>query len=294
MCSDVRDWQRPLYCYLTRWTQWQVGYTCVFVCVCVCVCHTQRGERVAGREQTTVFMTMPLSAAYPMLNPPSATNVVTKCQVLCCIGKCAHASSVCVCVCVCARTARREEGSSASGGGGEGGVRLLTTLLTEMDGMEDSTGMYVCMCVFVCVCVCVCALRLSVHECARYATHCTLLAWDCADSPCALFVLMPCVCVCVYIGVLVLGTTNRPQAVDSALLRPGRFDTLLHVPPPDLEGRTQVGACAEKQPPYVRLRVGCVRVMSVLWPPWLVLRACFYVIVGLYVGNPNHGHGLVS
>jgi SpoVK/Ycf46/Vps4 family AAA+-type ATPase len=42
-------------------------------------------------------------------------------------------------------------------------------------------------------------------------------------------------------GVLVLGATNRPQAVDAALMRPGRFDSLLYVPPPDEEGRRQVG-----------------------------------------------------
>lgn len=38
---------------------------------------------------------------------------------------------------------------------------------------------------------------------------------------------------------LVLAATNRPQAVDAALLRPGRFDLLLFVPPPDYEGRLQ-------------------------------------------------------
>jgi SpoVK/Ycf46/Vps4 family AAA+-type ATPase len=38
-------------------------------------------------------------------------------------------------------------------------------------------------------------------------------------------------------GVLVLAATNRPGAVDAALLRPGRFDVVLFVPPPDAEGR---------------------------------------------------------
>jgi len=38
-------------------------------------------------------------------------------------------------------------------------------------------------------------------------------------------------------GVLILGTTNRPFAIDSALLRPGRFDIHILVPPPDFEGR---------------------------------------------------------
>ena len=41
-------------------------------------------------------------------------------------------------------------------------------------------------------------------------------------------------------AVLVLGATNRPGAIDDALLRPGRFDLLLHVPSPDLPGRRAV------------------------------------------------------
>lgn len=40
-------------------------------------------------------------------------------------------------------------------------------------------------------------------------------------------------------GVLIMGTTNRPFAIDSALLRPGRFDVHIYVPPPDYEGRLQ-------------------------------------------------------
>jgi transitional endoplasmic reticulum ATPase len=41
-------------------------------------------------------------------------------------------------------------------------------------------------------------------------------------------------------GVLVLGATNRPATLDSALLRPGRFDRVIYVPPPDEEGRKMI------------------------------------------------------
>ncbi|CAN6442900.1 unnamed protein product [Victoria cruziana] len=60
------------------------------------------------------------------------------------------------------------------------GERLLSTLLTEMDGLESAT------------------------------------------------------------GVLVLAASNRPHAIDAALMRPGRFDLVLYVPPPDMEARLEI------------------------------------------------------
>ena len=41
-------------------------------------------------------------------------------------------------------------------------------------------------------------------------------------------------------GVIVIASTNRPDLVDSALLRPGRFDRLLYVMAPDLESRVKI------------------------------------------------------
>ncbi len=41
-------------------------------------------------------------------------------------------------------------------------------------------------------------------------------------------------------NVIIIAATNRPDIIDSALLRPGRFDRLLFVPPPDLEARRQI------------------------------------------------------
>ncbi|XP_073706953.1 ATPase family gene 2 protein homolog B [Garra rufa] len=40
--------------------------------------------------------------------------------------------------------------------------------------------------------------------------------------------------------VLIVAATNRPEALDSALLRPGRLDQIIYVPPPDHEARLAV------------------------------------------------------
>ncbi|KAJ1433086.1 P-loop containing nucleoside triphosphate hydrolase [Sesbania bispinosa] len=72
---------------------------------------------------------------------------------------------------------KRGDSSSNSATVGE---RLLSTLLTEMDGLEEAK------------------------------------------------------------GILVLAATNRPYAIDTALTRPGRFDRILYVPPPDLEARYEI------------------------------------------------------
>ena len=41
-------------------------------------------------------------------------------------------------------------------------------------------------------------------------------------------------------GVIVLGATNRSDQLDKALLRPGRFDTSVEVPVPDMAGRLAI------------------------------------------------------
>jgi SpoVK/Ycf46/Vps4 family AAA+-type ATPase len=41
-------------------------------------------------------------------------------------------------------------------------------------------------------------------------------------------------------GVLILGATNVPWAIDPAFRRPGRFDRVLFVPPPDTEARRAI------------------------------------------------------
>jgi cell division protease FtsH len=41
-------------------------------------------------------------------------------------------------------------------------------------------------------------------------------------------------------GVIVIAATNRPDVLDPALLRPGRFDRQVYVPLPDIRGRDQI------------------------------------------------------
>lgn len=71
---------------------------------------------------------------------------------------------------------------TTSRGGGGGGVndRILTALLTEMDGIET------------------------------------------------------------LVNVTILAATNRPDVIDSALMRPGRIDRIMYVGPPDLEARAAI------------------------------------------------------
>ncbi|MBM7068226.1 ATP-dependent zinc metalloprotease FtsH [Actibacterium sp. 188UL27-1] len=59
-------------------------------------------------------------------------------------------------------------------------------------------------------------------------------------------------------GIIIVAATNRPDVLDPALLRPGRFDRQVQVPNPDIKGREKIlGVHARKVPlgPDVDLRV---------------------------------------
>jgi len=49
--------------------------------------------------------------------------------------------------------------------------------------------------------------------------------------------------------VVVIAATNRPDMVDTALLRPGRLDRLLYIPPPDEASRLAIFKIHSKDKP---------------------------------------------
>jgi transitional endoplasmic reticulum ATPase len=53
-------------------------------------------------------------------------------------------------------------------------------------------------------------------------------------------------------GVVVIGATNRPDMIDPALMRPGRLERLLFVPPPDETARNEIFRSVTKNTPLER------------------------------------------
>ncbi len=49
--------------------------------------------------------------------------------------------------------------------------------------------------------------------------------------------------------VIVVGATNRPELIDTALLRPGRLERLIYVPPPDAAARAEILRAAGRNTP---------------------------------------------
>nr|XP_042908442.1 spermatogenesis-associated protein 5-like protein 1 isoform X2 [Parasteatoda tepidariorum] len=100
---------------------------------------------------------------------------------------------------------RREFGSKVVGVA----EKVLSTLLTEMDGFGVSTVYGGCE-----------DPHKVLSYCASDETE------DCEER--------------ISDQVIVVGATNRPDLIDDALLRPGRFDMILYVPPPNAEERESI------------------------------------------------------
>jgi len=54
--------------------------------------------------------------------------------------------------------------------------------------------------------------------------------------------------------VIVIAATNRPDIIDPALLRPGRFDRLIYIPPPDKEARKEIFRIHTRKKPLAEHR----------------------------------------
>jgi len=52
--------------------------------------------------------------------------------------------------------------------------------------------------------------------------------------------------------IVVIAATNRPDIVDPAVLRPGRFDRLIYVPEPDEKSRVQIFKIYTKNVPLAK------------------------------------------
>ena len=57
-------------------------------------------------------------------------------------------------------------------------------------------------------------------------------------------------------GVLILGATNTPWHLDAAFRRPGRFDRIIFVPPPDQQAREAIFELKLKDKPTEKVDVG--------------------------------------
>jgi transitional endoplasmic reticulum ATPase len=63
--------------------------------------------------------------------------------------------------------------------------------------------------------------------------------------------------------IVVIAATNRPDMVDSAVLRPGRFDRLIYVPEPDEKSRLQIFKIYTKGMPLAKdVDLGQLAVLS--------------------------------
>lgn len=104
-------------------------------------------------------------------------------------------------------------GSRTDGAGGGGvlvGERVLSQLLQEMDGLQ---------------------VRCINRHCLSLYIHLIIPV-----TKCYFFIVVQSGAA----DLIVMAATNRPDCLDPALLRPGRFDRLLYLAPPDTPARISI------------------------------------------------------
>ena len=56
-------------------------------------------------------------------------------------------------------------------------------------------------------------------------------------------------------GVVIVAATNRPEMIDKALLRSGRFERVLHIPPPDEASRREILSIHSRKMPIGKFNI---------------------------------------
>ena len=54
-------------------------------------------------------------------------------------------------------------------------------------------------------------------------------------------------------NVFIIGATNRPDIIDSAIMRPGRLDQLIYIPLPDDKSRIQIFKANLRKSPMAKV-----------------------------------------
>ena len=86
-------------------------------------------------------------------------------------------------------------------------------------------------------------------------------------------------------GVVVVGATNRPDKIDNALLRPGRFDSLVYIPNPDCGARLKVlESISRKMPLHAQVDLELVAQRTDLYSG-ADLESLVKEVISVYISN---------
>jgi len=83
--------------------------------------------------------------------------------------------------------------------------------------------------------------------------------------------------------IFVIGATNRPEVLDQALTRPGRLDRMIHVYPPDAEGRRDIIAHYLSQKSHAAdIPLELMVADSIDWTPVMIRTIINEALIGAY------------